>query len=80
MKHGVGFQVGTYLVRQHICPQITEWQLELLQVIIDGDFDCDERVRWDRIVMTRCSHTADDVCGRLVTVGMEVRLSGADDG
>lgn len=80
MDHCIWLHIGTYLVRQHICPQITERQLELLQVVVDGDFDGDERVRWDRVVTTRCSHVADDGCGRLRRVGMEVRLSGTDDG
>lgn len=35
----------TYLIRQHVSTEIAQRQLELLQAVVDGDLDRDERVR-----------------------------------
>ena len=48
----------TYLVRQHISPEVAERELKLLETIVDGDFDGDEGIRRDsaRAVSSRSGH------------------------
>ena len=53
---------ATYLIRQHIRPEVSERQLQLLEAVVDGNLDGDQRILSDIVgVVSRRRHV-DEGC------------------
>ena len=84
----------TYLIGQSVGAEVTQRQLEFLQLLVDGDLDGDERVGRGTPTRVWCRHAVREVCRGvrllwrydvLLSVGGDKiyrsgRLDAADDG